>query len=77
MLEDGTDRLTRLREDALKSLGSTFVGSFRIPRTPESPAVGPRQAGRAPSLREERRVRALAKEIKRLIAEDGRRGIGV
>ena len=35
------------------------------------------QGVRAPVPGDERRIRALAKEIKRLITEDSRRGIGV
>jgi hypothetical protein len=50
----------------------TKIGSDGRPRIDVSPA----SAGNR-DLRDERSMRALAKEIKRLITEDARRGIGI
>ncbi len=83
--------LSRLRTH-LNSCFDSFLRrtSFRTPPG-DVAVVAPRQAGPiadavsvnvnlmggAVFLDDERRVRALAKEIKRLIVEDKRRGIGV
>ena len=87
------DGLERLRERAGRILGDYGRdGSLDVPRADEPAAAGrPRAAGDGGGaitvnvslsggpifLDDERRIRALAKEIKRLIGEDRRRGLGV
>ena len=87
------DGLERLRERAGRILGDyARDGSLDLPRADEPEAAGrPRAAGDGGGaitvnvrlsggpifLDDERRIRALAKEIKRLIGEDRRRGLGV
>ena len=89
----GEDGLERLRERAGRILGDyARDGSLDVPRADEPAAAGrPRAAGDGGGaitvnvslsggpifLDDERRIRALAKEIKRLIGEDRRRGLGV
>ena len=87
MMDDAPDRLERLRTGARRSLESVSFRAISVRRSLSGsapsgresrqgePDVGPGPAGGAPALRDERRTRELAKEIKRLIAEDGRRGI--
>ncbi len=89
----GADGLERLRERADRVVGEyARGGEFRVP-VAEGPAIGGRRSragdGGGPVsinvslsggpifLDDERRIRALAKEIKRLIGEDRRRGLGV
>ncbi len=89
----GPERLDVLRERAGRILGDyARDGSLAVPRADEPAAAGrPRAAGDGGGaitvnvrlsggpifLDDERRIRALAKEIKRLIGEDRRRGLGV
>ena len=87
------DRLDGLRERAGRIVGEyARGGSLGVPRGDGSAAGGRRRSagdggegvtvnvslsGGPIFLDDERRIRALAKEIKRLIGEDGRRGLGV
>jgi hypothetical protein len=87
------DDLVRLQAHLGRSLGAFLRrDGFAVPRAGAaraSPGARPsatdsRRAGRPGPvlgadhfLGDERQVRALAKEIKRLIIEDGRRGVGV
>ena len=89
----GADGLERLRERAGRIVGDyARGGSLGVPRADGSAAGGRSRAagdgggavtvnvslsGGPIFLDDERRIRALAKEIKRLIGEDGRRGLGV
>ncbi len=89
----GADGLERLRKRADRIVGEyARGGEFRVP-VAEGPATGGRRSrvgegggavtvtvslsGGPIFLDDERRIRALAKEIKRLIGEDRRRGLGV
>ena len=88
----GPDRLDRLRERAGRILGDCARGgSLPVPRADgQAPAERQRSVGdnHGPVtvnvslsggpifLDDERRIRALAKEIRRLIGEDRRRGLG-
>lgn len=89
----GADGLERLRERAGRIVGEyARGGEFRVP-VAEGPATGGSRravgdgggpvtvnvslSGGPIFLDDERRIRALAKEIKRLIGEDRRRGLGV
>ena len=81
-------RLDQLRADLYQALepvlhGTSFVLSRRRPGR-DVTGASPRTEGASGSLGvrttfpgDERRIRALAKQIKRLITEDNRRGIGV
>ena len=88
----GPDRLDRLRERAGRILGDYARGdSLPVPRS-DGPASDARRrsvgdnsspvtvnvslSGGPIFLDDERRIRALAKEIRRLIGEDRRRGLG-
>ncbi len=89
----GADGLERLRERADRIVGEyARGGEFRVPRADGAANGGRRSAmgegggavmvnvslsGGPIFLDDERRIRALAKEIKRLIGEDRRRGLGV
>ena len=82
--------LAAARERLRRAVGG-YAGGRRTtsPARPAQPAGVPRTAagapatgdgaarGRAAAQRDERGLRALAKEIKALISEDGRRGIRV
>lgn len=79
-------RLSRLRADANRSLRSFSMRTSRMPRDSASQQaevasggvnVNVNLVGEVFFLDDERRMRALAKEIKRLITEDRRRGLGV
>jgi len=81
-------RLDQLRADLHRVLEPVLRGTdFVLPRSGsgrDATAARRRASGVAGDLSrvpgspgDERRIRALAKEIKRLITEDSRRGIGV
>lgn len=79
-------RLSRLRADANRSLRSFSMRTGRLPRDSSErsdgtasggPSVNVNLVGEVFFLDDERRMRSLAKEIKRLITEDRRRGLGV
>ncbi len=88
----GPDRLDRLRERADRILGDyARGGSLPVPRADGPASAGQRRSvgdnhgpvtvnvslsGGPIFLDDERRIRALAKEIRRLIGEDRRRGLG-
>ena len=87
--ESSSERLSRLRAEADRSLRSYLQRTTLSALTPTPWGVGvQRAASRAPAQSanppggmilpdNERRLRALAKEIKRLITEDKRRGLAV
>ncbi len=79
-------RLSRLRAEADRSLRTFSTRTTRLSRGSETRRaelasgatnVSVNLVGEVFFLDDERRMRALAKEIKRLIAEDRRRGLGV
>ena len=91
--DSGSHRLARLKADVGRSLRANSVRSgFLVPGSQGVvPTISPTDVSSASGaltvnvnlvggtifLDDERRVRALAKEIKRLISEDTRRGLGV
>ena len=86
LLRAQADRSLRLILRRTASLAQTTGGSWNANRSPQDfwgvPPVAPSGAPTMPISEpvfpdNERRLRALAKEIKRLITEDKRRGLAV
>lgn len=63
-----------VRQETTEHDGRTFLGRST---KPEAPLMNARRTGKTILLDDERAFRALAKEIKRLITEEKRRGLGV